>query len=123
MAGWSREKVRAALDKLAALNPAMPDYDAPPGDKDAMAGYLFGLNNPAAALPSVQGSVLYQDNCAVCHSLEQIKPKMKGWSRAKIRDALDRLPALDPAMPDYTGTQAEKDAMADYMAQQTGGAQ
>ena len=123
MAGWSREKVRAALDKLAALNPAMPDYDAPPGDKDAMAGYLFGLNNPAAALPPVQGSVLYQDNCAVCHSLEQIKPKMKGWSRAKIRDALDRLPALDPAMPDYTGTQAEKDAMADYMAQQTGGAQ
>lgn len=123
MAGWSREKVRASLDKLPALHPSMPDYTAPPADKEAMAGYLFGLNSPAAVSSlQGQGAVLYDDNCAVCHSMDQIKPKMKGWSRAKIRASLDNLPALDPSMPDYTGTQAEKDAMADYMAQQTGGA-
>ena len=123
MAGWSRERVRASLDKLPALHPAMPDYTAPPADKEAMAGYLFGLNSPAAASSlQGQGAVLYDDNCAVCHSMDQIKPKMKGWSRAKIRASLDNLPALDPSMPAYTGTQAEKDAMADYMVQQTGGA-
>jgi len=124
LAGWSREKTRVALDKLAALNPAMPDYDAPPADKDAVAGYLFGLNNPGAAAPAKdQGAALYEDNCAACHSLEQIKPKFKGWQRDKIRMSLDKLSALNPAMPDYTGTAAEKDALADYMAKHAGGAQ
>ena len=123
MSGWSREQVRASLDKLPALNPAMPDYKAPAADKDAMAGYMFSLNNPGAAAPAKdQGATLYEENCAACHSLDQIKPKMNGWSREKMRASLDKLSALNPAMPDYTGTPAEKDAMADYMAKQTGGA-
>jgi len=123
MAGWSKEKVRAALDKLPALNPAMPDYAAPAADKDAMAGYMFSLNNPgAAALTKDQGATLFEENCAACHSLDQIKPKMNGWSREKMRASLDKLSALNPAMPDYTGTPAEKDVLADYMAKQTGGA-
>ena len=121
--GWDLAKIRTALDKLPVLNPAMPEYSAPAADKDAVAGYLFGLNNPGAAAPAKdQGASLYEENCAACHSIEQIKPKMGGWSRDKIRGALDKLSALNPAMPDYTGTPAEKDAMADYMAKQTGGA-
>jgi mono/diheme cytochrome c family protein len=124
MKGWDLARVRASLDKLPALNPAMPDYTAPSADKDTMAGYLFGLNNPgAAASAKDQGATLYEENCAACHSMEQIKPKLTGWSRDKVRASLDKLSALNPAMPDYTGTPAEKDAMADYMVKQTGGAQ
>lgn len=122
MAGWDLAKVRASLDKLPTLNPAMPDYTAPPADKDAMAGYLFGLNNPGAGQTKDQGELLFEDNCAACHSLDQIKPKMAGWSENKIRASLDRLSALNAAMPDYNGTPSEKDAMAAYMARQTGGA-
>ncbi|MDD2499763.1 MAG: c-type cytochrome [Geobacter sp.] len=123
MKGWDLAKVRASLDKLPALNPAMPDYAGPAADKEAMAGYLFGLNNPGAAAPAKdQGATLYEDNCAACHSMDQIKPKITGWSREKIRTALDKLSALNPAMPDYTGTPAEKDAMADYIVKQAGGA-
>jgi hypothetical protein len=47
---------------------------------------------------------------------------MSGWSREKMRTVLDKLSALNPAMPDYNGSTAEKDALADYMAKQTGGA-
>ncbi len=123
MAGWSREKVRGALDRLPALNPAMSDYTAPPADKDAMTVYLFGLNNPGTAAPGVdKGATLYDENCSSCHSMDQLKPKMKGWSLEKIRSSLDSLPALNPSMPDYNGTSEEKDAMADYMSRQTGGA-
>ncbi len=122
MAGWSRDKVRKSLDNLPALNPAMPDYNAPAAEKDAMSGYLFGLNNPDYAAPAkVQGATLYEENCAACHSLDQIKPKMKGWSRDKVRASLDKLSELNSAMPDYSGTPAEKDAMADYMSKQLGG--
>lgn len=123
MAGWSKEKIRSSLDKLPALNPAMPDYNAPSADKEAMAAYMFTINNPSAAPQAKdQGETLFADNCAACHGMDQIKPKMKGWSREKIRGSLDKLSALNPAMPDYTGTPAEKEAMADYIAKQTGGA-
>lgn len=124
LAGWSREKVRGSLDKLSVLNPAMPDYNAPPADKDAMAGYLFALNNPVATTPvKDQGATLYEEHCVACHGFDQIKPKMKGWSRQKVRAALDKLSALNPAMPDYSGSATEKDALADYMLKQAGGAQ
>lgn len=122
MTGWTLEKVRGSLDQLPALNAAMPDYAAPAADKDAMAGYLFSLNHPGTAAVKDQGATLYEDNCAACHSFDQIKPKMSGWSREKIRTVLDKLSALNPAMPDYNGSTAEKDALADYMAKQTGGA-
>jgi mono/diheme cytochrome c family protein len=124
MAGWSKEKIRASLDKLPALNPAMPDYSAPVADKDAMTGYLHSLNNmgSAAAPPKEQGATLFDDNCASCHGFDVLKPKVSGWSKAKIRTALDKLSALNPGMPDFTGSSAEKDSLADYMVNQTGGA-
>jgi mono/diheme cytochrome c family protein len=122
MTDWTLEKVRGSLDQLPALNAAMPDYTAPAADKDAMAGYLFSLNHPGTAAVKDQGATLYEDNCAACHSFDQIKPKMSGWSREKMRTVLDKLSALNPAMPDYNGSTAEKDALADYMAKQTGGA-
>lgn len=122
LAGWSMEKVRSSLDKLPALDPSMPDYGAPAADKDLVAGYLHGLNNPVAATPAKDaGAVLFEDNCSPCHSFDQIKPKMSGWSRGKARTALDKLSALNPAMPDYGGTASEKDALADYIAKQAGG--
>ncbi len=133
LSGWPQKKIRTALDRLPSLNPAMPDYTGPPADKDALAGYLFSLNHPqpqpatgaAPAAPSTagKGAGLFADNCTACHGLDQIKPALKGWPRAKIRAALDKLSALNPAMPDYGGSAAEKDAVADYLTQQTGGAQ
>jgi mono/diheme cytochrome c family protein len=122
MAGWSKEKIRASLDKLASLNPAMPDYSAPVADKDAVADYLYGLNNPDPGAPvKEQGATLFEDNCAPCHGLDVLRPKVSGWSRAKIRTALDNLSALNPGMPDYTGSAAEKDSLAEYMLKQAGG--
>ncbi|MDD2309483.1 MAG: c-type cytochrome [Desulfuromonadaceae bacterium] len=124
MAGWSKEKIRTSLDILPALNPAMPDYSAPTADKNAMSGYLHSLNNigSAAAPPKEQGAALFEDNCAPCHGFDVLKPKVSGWSKAKIRAALDKLSALNPGMPDYTGAAAEKDSLADYMVKQAGGA-
>lgn len=123
LASWPREQVRAALDKLPTLNPAMPDYTAPAADKEAVAGYLFSLNHPETPQAAkVDGGKLFEENCAVCHGFDQIKPKLNGWSRDKIRAALDKLSALNPAMPDYGGSAAEKDGLADYMLQQAGGA-
>ena len=47
---------------------------------------------------------------------------MAGWSRQKIRSSLDKLAALNQAMPDYEGSAAEKELLADYLLKETGGA-
>jgi mono/diheme cytochrome c family protein len=103
----------------------MPDYDAPDADKSAMAIYLYSLNNsdasPVAAGPD--GKTIFEDNCAVCHDFDYIRPKLSGHSRDRIRADLDRLSALNDAMPDFDGTDQEKAVLADYMYQQAGGAQ
>lgn len=123
IAGWSKEKIRTSLDKLPALNPAMPDYNAPAADKDAMAGYLHSLNNVGSTTPAKeQGATLFEDNCAPCHGFDVLKPKVSSWSKTRIRTSLDKLSSLNPAMPDYTGSTTEKDALADYMVKQAGGA-
>lgn len=105
----------------------MPPFVGTDAELQAMAAYLVaGLHkkplNDDSGAAGEPGKVLFDDNCAACHSMEQITPKMAGWSRDKIRASLDKLSALNSSMPDYTGTPAEKDAMADYMAKQTGGA-
>lgn len=130
MASWSKDTVRGALDKLSKLNPAMPEYTGSAADKDQMAGYLFSLNHPEAAVSTAaaaggsgKGKGIFDDNCAACHGMDQLAPKLKSWPKAKIRSALDRLPKINSAMPDYTGSAADKEALADYMKKTAGGAQ
>lgn len=123
VAGWPKEKIRTVLDKLSSMNPAMPDYNAPAADKDAIAGYLYNLNNPGSTVSAKDpGATLFEDNCAPCHGFDVLRPKVSSWSKTKIRTALDKLSALNPAMPDYAGSAAEKDTLADYIVKQAGGA-
>jgi mono/diheme cytochrome c family protein len=44
-AGWDYAKIRLALDNLNGLQPAMPDFNGPPREKDLIAGYIFSMNN------------------------------------------------------------------------------
>jgi mono/diheme cytochrome c family protein len=104
----------------------MPPFAGNDAELKALAAYLTaGLHKKPltdeADAGGDRGKTLFDENCAACHSFDQIKPKMNGWSQGKIRSALDNLSALNPAMPDYTGTPAEKDAMAAYMLKQAGG--
>ncbi len=125
MASWSKEKVRGSLDKLSKLNAAMPDYNGTVAEKDQMALYLYSLNHPevaAGSAPGGQGKKIFDDNCAACHGMDQLAPKVKSWQKARVRSSLDQLSKINAAMPDYTGSAAEKDALADYMVTAAGGA-
>ncbi len=106
----------------------MPPFIGNEAEQKALAVYLVaGLNKKPliAAAPAPikeQGAALFEENCTTCHGFDVVKSKMSGWPRVKVRNALDKLSALNPAMPDYNGTAAEKDALADYIVKQTGGA-
>ena len=129
-AGWSSERVRSALDKLSALNPAMPDYAGSSTEKDQLAAFILSLNAAGSTVPATAddaGETVFEAHCAMCHGLAEggnpLLPKVAGWSRQRIRAALDMLEQLQPAMPPMEATSEEKDSLAAFLHQQSQGGQ
>ncbi len=126
--GWDREQIRRALDNLSALNPAMPDFDGTDQQKNEIADYLAGLNAsgvPAAAGEHDPGESVFEENCAMCHTLRggsnPLLPKISDWEKERIRKSLDMLEKLQPAMPPLTAPDEDKDALADFLARESKG--
>jgi mono/diheme cytochrome c family protein len=121
-AGWDRERIRKALDRLSALNPAMPDFQGSPAEKDRIADYIVSLQRGPAEPGEIQdaGEDLFEENCAMCHALRAgenaLLPKIAGWDPERIRQALDRLETLRGGMPPLTATPGQKDLLAGFLA-------
>lgn len=66
------------------------------------------------------GHTIAQIECRACHTengINGLKFLTKGWSEEAIRNRLNNLPGGGtPYMPPFTGTEAEKDALAAYLA-------
>jgi mono/diheme cytochrome c family protein len=129
-AGWSPEKIRTALDKLSALNPAMPDYAGTAAEKDQLAAFIVSLNAAGSTVPAVveeTGETIFETHCAMCHSLAKghnpLLPKVSGWSRERIRAALDMLEKLQPAMPPMVASDEEKNTLAAFLYEKSQGGQ
>jgi len=121
-AGWDRQRIRKALDRLSALNPAMPDFQGSPAEKDRIADYIVSLQRESAEPGAIldAGEDLFEENCAMCHALRAgenaLLPKVAEWSPERIRQALDRLETLRGGMPPLSATPKEKDALAGFLA-------
>lgn len=80
---------------------------------------LHGRPLPEATAPPPSGegmgADLFQNNCVFCHDAGLIKTRTAGWSPERIRSGLDNLSALNPAMPDYAGSDGEKDQLAAFL--------
>ncbi|HEX9077935.1 MAG TPA: c-type cytochrome [Desulfuromonadaceae bacterium] len=123
-AGWDRARVRKGLDRLSALNPAMPDYQGSAAEKDALADFVVSLNSPqppATATGHDHGEDVFEQNCSMCHTLRggnnPLLPKVAGWDRDRIRKTLDMLDKLrGGVMPPLNAPPADKDALAGFLA-------
>lgn len=68
----------------------------------------------------IAGKYLYQMQCRYCHTvngINAIKTRVKGWDEAAIYYRIGSLnSAATPFMPPFTGTDAERHALAAYLA-------
>jgi len=65
-----------------------------------------------------QGEAVYRAACLRCHSVDgynAVRPLVRSWSRETIRHLLDRMHEVKLSMPPFPGTDAEKEALADYL--------
>ncbi|MCP3177942.1 c-type cytochrome [Desulfuromonas sp. KJ2020] len=125
-AGWSRDRIRQGMDNLSGLNPAMPDFYGSDKEKDQLSDFILALNAPASRVVGVEhhpGESVFETHCSMCHSLRAdynpLLPKIDGWERTRLRQALDRLDSLNPAMPPLQASEEEKDALADYLMEES----
>jgi len=101
----------------------MPPFMGNEAEKKALAYYIVkGLHGKDVTFPGEgkaaavsKGKELFTTHCTMCHPESLVKEKTAAWERGRIRKSLDNLNALNPGMPDYAGTQEEKELMADYI--------
>jgi mono/diheme cytochrome c family protein len=99
----------------------MPPFAGNKDERQVLAAFLTdglfpSLETSAETAKEVPpDQLLFEQNCTLCHTTELVGARTADWSKVRIRDALDHLNQLHPAMPDYKGTASEKDRLADYI--------
>lgn len=103
----------------------MPPFVGTEVERRALALFLAQLGGgdlsagapPRAAHP---GARLYEENCAMCHGPESewpLAPRIRGRTSAQFFDILGQLPQINDQMPAFEGSDDERRALADYLAE------
>ena len=109
--------IREQLATLDQISDEMVPFEGSEEEAELLARFLFALNNEVANEPpeEIDGVMLFENNCSVCHANEDVAEFVSGWDRSTIREALDELETLSEEMPPYEGSNAEKEALANYL--------
>ena len=115
--------IALALSRLDRLRGRMPPFPGNEEEQRLLAAYLArldGVVEPAPAVPPgdllARGKRVLEEHCLICHADVPLRPRVTGWDERRAYDALGRLPSLNPAMPDFDGTEEERRSLAAYLA-------
>ena len=114
--------IAAALPRLDRLRGRMPPFPGNADEQRDLALYLAGLDGTIEAAPRpgegqvARGRAVLDQHCLICHADLPLRPRVVGWTEDHAYEALGRLSALNPAMPDFDGTDDERRALAAYLA-------
>ena len=141
VAGWNSSALEGVIDKMAV--PAdkakgwsavpmkldtwrgrrMPPWAGNETEERALAVYLAKLGGgqvmPKPAAGEVDGATIFEADCSACHGDGgdwPIAPRIAGKSRAQLHDELGHLDTINENMPPFEGSDAQRDALADYLA-------
>ena len=99
------------------ISEEMEPFEGTPEETGLLASFLFSLNAQQGQAASAEptGTVLFETNCASCHTQESMTELVNGWEKGTVREALDKLEKLSDEMPPYEGSPEEKDVLAGYL--------
>lgn len=135
---WHQKRIVGIIGNLNGMTPFMPAFVGTEGEREALGAWLFHITHPgvepgtevpppAKSPASVDGKQVFDNYCSLCHELDgenAMRPKMvkyKGYEA--VFDMLGRLEQINEDMPAFEGTEEERRALAQYLAQlhQSGG--
>jgi len=130
--GWPEPFIEHQLTYLDQLKGFMPPFVGNPEERRALAKWLASLNPSAlpartaaaatdslSADPLARGEAAYSVHCANCHTIDgrnAIRQHVKGWTQSIAYERLGRLESLRGYMPPYEGPEAERQALAAWLA-------
>jgi mono/diheme cytochrome c family protein len=125
--GQSQQQLFEALGRLEELNPMMPPFEGSEEERRQLAQWLAGLagteqgaaDDGGEMEAGPDGRAVFEDNCAMCHGQGSEWPMagyIKGRSKQELYDVIGRLEQLNAMMPPFGGSEAEREALAEYLA-------
>jgi mono/diheme cytochrome c family protein len=124
-AGGKRATWKEARGRLETrLGRRMPPFVGTRAEKHALAVHLARLGgDPEAgvteAAPTNPGQAAFEAYCAACHGAEApwpITDRLHGRGAEELYDLIGRLDEVEEEMPPFAGTEAERAALAEYLA-------
>ncbi len=118
--GWDAKFASELLLHLPVVRPTMPPFAGDQQDRDALGNYLASLApvTPSGTNEKEIGQQVFAMHCAMCHSVNgQRRPlDLKGMDPNTIVGMVGSLSDINPDMPSFTGTDAERHALATYLS-------
>ncbi len=113
------------IEKIHKIRYFMPPFAGTKEEAKALsafiAGELLGKEVKEPESQKLDGKTIFENNCSSCHEVEDFEDLISGWSKEKVRKALDMLDKLNEEMPPYEGTPEEKDILTNYLLKIAGG--
>ena len=112
--GWDRDFATDLLQHLPVVRGTMPPFAGNEHDRVALATYLASLR-PVQSPES--GRQVFAQRCSMCHTVGgKFRPlQLGGVDADSINGLLEQLDVLNPEMPPFLGSEAERKALAGFL--------
>lgn len=116
--GSSQGEIALMLGTLDQISEEMAPFAGSEAEAAQLAAFLAPPGSapaPASAAATADGEEVFANYCAMCHGLTEIQAKTAGQDRQELYTLLGKLNELVKAMPPFTGTEEERQMLADYL--------
>ena len=119
---WDQQEINAMLTGLDLMhNGVMPPFAGTDAERAALAAFLSTTFQRQTANIGLDGKLVFQRNCIMCHQLRSDDPIFGLPSDPQAaKDALKDLPGLFPRMPDIKLSDEERAALVQWLNTQRG---
>jgi mono/diheme cytochrome c family protein len=117
--GWDDKFATEMLLHLELIRGTMPPFAGTERDRAALGQYLASIAQPkpAAANDAELGRQQFEMRCAMCHTLNGARRPLDftGMDFDTVNGFVGQLSDLSPNMPPFTGSDAERKALVNYL--------
>jgi mono/diheme cytochrome c family protein len=110
-----KSEIDAMLLSLHEISEEMEPFPGSDEERGQLTEYFHRLGNPESAEVGIDGALLFEESCSACHVPEDLSGGIIGLDTAEIVTMLRNLNQISEEMEPYDGSDAEAEALANYM--------
>ena len=110
------------IQKVHEVRYFMPPFAGTVRESKALAAYIAGgLHDKEIAEqkhppdPTDQGKILFEENCSSCHEVDDMTGPFEDIGKKEIEEMLNTLNEISDEMEPFSGTEQEKETLADFL--------